>query len=68
MKILGVNLKEINLKREDVEGPVNIKKIDNNINIVSIRKEEVPVTESGEALIFSFEYVCNYELAGNKGD
>jgi|GEM_PF-1651266 len=62
MKLLGITLREINLRREDLEGDLKIKNVNNNINIVNIKLKDVPIGESGKALIFTFEYVTDYEL------
>jgi len=66
MNLLGVNLREISLKRENMEGEIKIKNVKNNINVVDINLKNVPVSETGKAIIFSFEYSTDYELAEPK--
>ncbi|MFA5405765.1 MAG: hypothetical protein WC307_00180 [Candidatus Nanoarchaeia archaeon] len=66
MAIIGVSLREINLKREDIIGSINIKNVKNNINIVDIKTIDTPLGESGKALVFTFEFNCDYEMSKPK--
>jgi hypothetical protein len=66
MTILGVNLREISLKREDITGKIKIKNVKNNINIIDVKKVDLPQSSSGKALIFSFEFVSDYEISEPK--
>ena len=61
MNFVGINLREINLKREVVEGSFKIKNVQNNISVIDVKLKDIPVSE-GKALIFTFEYTTNYEL------
>ena len=62
MPVIGVHLREITLKREDLEGELRIKTIKNNVNIIELKERPFPASESGKALIFVFEFTSNYEL------
>jgi len=62
MAVIGVHLREISLKREDLEGELKIKNIKNNVDVLSVKERDFPAGESGKALIFGFLFSSDYEL------
>jgi len=66
MAIIGVNLREISLKRENITGNINIKNVKNNINVVEVKSVDVPIGQDGKALVFTFEFESDYEMSKPK--
>ena len=66
MAVIAVNLREINLKREDIDAEVKIKNVTNNINLTNLKQVDFPLSDTGKALVFSFEYKSDYEMSEPK--
>ena len=66
MKFLGISLRDIHLKREDMTGELMIKNIKNNINIVDVKIRDLSPDSADKAIIFSFEYKTDYDLSKPK--
>ncbi|MBD3312355.1 hypothetical protein GF352_02795 [archaeon] len=68
MNLLGVTLREIHLVREDLSGSeVQLKNVQNNVNITDINLRGISPNSSDKALVFSFEYKTDYDLSKPKG-
>jgi len=66
MAVVAVNLREINLRREDIDAEVKIKNVTNNINLTNLKQVDFPLSDTGKALVFSFEYKSDYEMSEPK--
>lgn len=66
MAVVAVNLREINLRREDIDAEVKIKNVTNNINLTNLKQVDFPLSDAGKALVFSFEYKSDYEMSEPK--
>jgi hypothetical protein len=59
MPIAGFNFEKIQAERsKDIKGKVNIKQ---DLTIKKVIEEKVPLSKSGEAIKFYFEFKINYE-------
>jgi len=58
MTIVGFNFEKIQAERlSNLQGNINIR---NNLNIVNVAQEDIPIQKSEEVLKFTFEYVVEY--------
>lgn len=62
MPIIGVNLREIHLEREESDVPVNIKRIKNDVSIKGIKERDIGLGQGKKALIFDFQFTSDYLL------
>ncbi len=58
MTIVGFNFEKIQAERtSNLQGNINIR---NNLNIIDVAQENLPIQKSEDVLKFTFEYVVEY--------
>ncbi len=62
MPVINVQLKGININREDFIGKMQLKNIHNNVLVKDVREQKVNMGNIKKALVFTFNFKSEYLL------